>query len=150
MNESILKRRFGEFSTSGAFVLIKVQNAATKETMDIVCENMSWAFICKDDLNLISESSEYTPYMVKNYNKTFEVGEIVYSKLKGALAGDSYLQYSKTDWQSVKDEFLEKERGFYNIKEKSLERNLDFIKMLLLHNVVVRSDCYDGSTYIQE
>ncbi len=150
MDESILKRRFGEFSTSGSFVLIKLQNAETMETMDIICENMSWAFICKDDLKLILESKEYTDYMVKNYNKTFAVGNEIYLKLKGAQAGDTYMEYSQVPWQSVKAEFLEKERGFYNIKDRNIERNADFIKMLLHHNVVVRHDCYDGSVYVQE
>lgn len=33
MDENILKRRFGDFSTSATFIPIKVQNAITKEIM---------------------------------------------------------------------------------------------------------------------
>ncbi len=150
MDESILKRRFDEFSTSGAFVLIKLQNTATKETMDIVCENTDWAFMCKDSLKLVPSLKEYTDYMVKNYNKTFGVSDKIYSAMKGAKAGDSYIKYAKTPWEDVKAEFLEKERGFYNLKNAAFARNPDFIKMLLLHNVVVRRDCVSGRIYVQE
>ena len=150
MDENILKRRFGEFSTSGAFILAKIQNTQTKDSMEIICENAAWAFTCVNTLKLMASFKEYTDYMVKNYDKTFEVPDEIYSALKGSKAGDSYMKYAQTNWGEVKAEFLAKERGFYNIKDRKLERNPDFIKMLLLHNVVVRQDCIDGSVYVQE
>jgi len=153
MDENILKRRFGEFSTSEAFVLIKLKNKKTKETMDLVCENTYWADMCEKSLKLFSDSKEYTGYMVKNYNKTFEVNEKIYSALKDFKADDSYIKYSKAPWEEVKATFLKKERGlsnFFNIKDRNLQKNPDFIKMLLLHTVVVRRDCESGFIYVEE
>ncbi len=76
-----LKERFSDFSTSPVFVLIKIKNAATKEETEITCVNETWARICVEKLKLVNHKG-YTDYMVKNYNKTFEVDPKTYESLK--------------------------------------------------------------------
>ena len=150
ITNDILKRRYSEFSTSGAFILVKLQNSKTKEKMDIICENTYWNYTCSNNLKLFKSSNEYTDYMIKNYNKPFEVSDEFYSAHKGSRVGGSYDKYVDVPWETVKTTFLKQTRGFFEIKDRNLEKNIDFVKMLLLHNVVVRRDCYDGSIYIQE
>ncbi len=149
VSDHILKRRFGEFSTCGALVLIKVQNTKNREQMTIVCENETWESVCEDDLKLVPDIDEYTGYMVRNANTVFQLNDQTYSKLKSHKAGNSYSEASKKGWDYIKKEFLKPDRKFLKIKDKSLARNNDFLRMLLEQNVVVRVGCYAGEVYVE-
>ena len=150
MNESILKRRFGEFSTSDAFVKLKIKNIQTQEIVEIVCLNQIWVMVALNKLKLVDEWKKYTDYMIKNYDNVFELDNALYNSLKIYQADDSFQKEASNGWEWIKATYLERERGFYNIKDKKLEKNYAFFKMLLDLGVVLRQDCYDGSTYVQE
>ncbi len=150
VDKYILERRFGEFSTSGSLVLVKVKNTKTQEQMEIVCDNTEWMFVCQDDLKLVSKSKEYTEYMIKNYRQIFELAPETYAKLKVYKTGDSYKSESPKGWEEIKKEFFEPEKMYFVLKDKTLAKNRDFLRMLLEQNVVVRNTSYDGSLYVQE
>lgn len=81
ITKETLKKRFSDFSTSPIFVLIKIKNSETKEEAEITCANETWANICVKKLKLVNHKG-YTDYMVKNYNKVFDVEPKIYDNLK--------------------------------------------------------------------
>ncbi len=106
VTEATLKKRFGNFSTSPAYILIKIRNSQTKEEAEIACLNGTWANICVNELKVLKPETHYKnpddyyksyiSYMMSNYNKVFAVSPEVYAKLKG-ISRNSYIEPLKTN-----------------------------------------------------
>lgn len=158
-SKTALEERFGNFSTAGTFVLIRIQNASTNENAVILCENLEWfdVFMKIPQYSGYTQN-EYTDLMVKKYNQTF----VLPADLYGKLAETHPRAFSKTcdqdkekGMQFVADKYLEKrywDRArnsyVYNIKQQEGINNRSIIRMFLEMGFVVRRDCESGEIYI--
>ena len=150
LKNEILKRRFGYFSTSSTFVLIKMRNRETSEESYVVCTNTSWYMFLRRRLGLVKDADEYVGYMTEHYDDVFDLDSETFERYRSPLGDDRFDAFADLGWEYVRDNFLAKVRGYYDLKNRDDENDPAFLRMLLLQNVVVRKDCYSGTVYVQE
>ncbi len=150
ISEQVLRKRFEEFSSSGTLIKVKIQNKKTKEKMVIITGNISWYFICLDELKIVKNDKEYVDYMLKNYKKTFEVSDKTYKRFEYSRADKSYAEIRNLGWPEIKRRYLTSEASFYVIKNNRFERDNNFIAILLDQDVVIQVNCLYYKLHIND
>ncbi len=150
ISEQVLRKRFSESSSSDTFIKVKLQNKETKEKTTIVTGNIHWFLTCFDDLKIVHNDDEYTDYMVKNYRKTFAVSDKTYKRFENSRVDKSYAEIRNLGWPEIKRRYLSIERGCYEIKNKNLERDDNFIAILLDQDVVINRNCLYYKLHIHD
>jgi hypothetical protein len=158
VSEDVLRRRFSEFSTAGAFVLVKIQNSETGEQSVIVCENTDWFLTAKRQSYPIASQDEYINYMM-HYQDTFlPVPPNSYQHMAGnfdAGVHDAYTEDAALGMALIVEKYLEKfywspgGAHAYRIRDRNLSRSADFLRMLLEMGLVLRRECESGMVYIE-
>lgn len=148
VNENILKKRFGDFSTSPIYVLIPIKNKATGESGYYIANNVDAFMMCKRHIKNVSTSKEYTALMVNDYGTPLEVDDQIFKAIKADLTG-KYDTESKMGWDYIKNKYFLPGISL-ELKDPELIKDYDFLKMLLEQNVIVRSNCYTGKVMIYE
>jgi len=158
VTEDVLRRRFGEFSTAGAFVLVKIQDRATGERAVIVCENTDWFFAAREFDHSLSHEKEYTAYMIRNYGTFLPVPGKVFRELVGsfgAAQGDAYAGDAVRGIAFVAGKYLERFEWSpggshaYRVRDRKLAYDRSFLRLLLELGLVVRRDCESGMIYVE-
>ncbi len=157
----VLRRRYGEFSTSGAFVLLHIKNRETGECAHAVCENMDWYLIARDEGIFTGKADEeYVDFMVKNHDRLFEVSGTSYGELLklDAPEREAYAQLKSKGIPYLADNFLTRwywnapqNTGpyMYNITEEKHAYDESFLRVLLEMGLVVRRECESGQRYVE-
>jgi hypothetical protein len=157
----VLRRRYGEFSTAGAYVLLHVKNRETGECAHVVHENMDWYLIARDEGIFIGDADEeYVDFMVKNHDRLFEVGDASYTELLklDAPEREAYARLKSKGIPYLVDAYLTrwywnapKNTGpyVYNITEEKYAYDESFLRVLLEMGLVVRRECESGQRYVE-
>ena len=159
ISERVLGERFGNFSTAGSFVLIKIQDASSQENSVIVCENEDW-FVALATIPEYADytDKQYTDLMLKKYDQTFIVNTELFKKLSVSHAAPLIEEYDKAKAKGLKyivDTYLKKgywdtakNKGVYIIKSSKSGDARSLLRMLLEMGFVVRRDCESGERFI--
>ena len=149
IDSNILKQRYSNFSTSKSLILLKIKNA--NKEIYVITNNTSWFRLCLRQLELIKDEKEYVSYMIKNYDKTFEVPFRVFEDLRQDEA--ELPNFKEKTWAEIKAVYLvEKGPGLYQLKnpQSRLDWNMSFLRLLLEQNVTVCRGSYDGTLHISD
>jgi len=153
LTRHILLRRFGEFSSAGSFVMVKIKNADREEECSIVCENTDWyLFISALKEYSFSSDEDYTDYMIAHYDEVFELSSDKYEEMKNSYEAPSLHEFEeakKAGISFVADTYLKKGQYGYFIRDKKLEHNRSLLRMLLEMGLVVRRECESGNIYVE-
>lgn len=157
--EDILKKRFGEFSTAGAFVLIKIQNKKTGDKAFIVPENTDWfIYILEEKEYGIKDEEDYLNFMLKEYDRYFELSDEKYKELTCSFEAKKVPEFQKIKDKGINhllENYFEKYYWspggpyVYSFQDEKLEHNRDFLMILLEMGLLVRRDCESGMIYVE-
>ena len=141
--KNIRRKIFANMPLSPAYVCIKVKNIKTGEQIDIICLNTQWMCICLNSLKLVKEKSDYTGYMVDNYDKVFELNDELYNKLKKYEADDLYVDKYKTR-EDIDKYYLSISN---DDALKKMSKNQPLMKLFVLNGYVIRQHNKSGKIY---
>lgn len=157
--EDILKKRFGEFSTAGAFVLIKIQNKKTGDKAFIVPENTDWfMYVLEEKEYGIKNEEDYLNFMLKEYDRYFELSDEKYKELTGSFEAKKVPEFQEIKEKGLTyllENYFEKYYWnpggsyVYSFRDEKLEHNRDFLMVLLEIGLVVRRECESGMIYVE-
>ena len=154
-NEAILRKRFGEFSTAEAFVLLKIKDQKSGEKSFIVCPNTDWYMTLSEEKSFPSQK-DYVDFMVKNYDKEFVLSHEAYKELvKLYEAKPDFEELRGNGIDYIVKTYLKKyywsPGGSYDyvFKDEKLSRNRSFLKILLELGLILRADCESGMIYVE-
>ena len=142
--KNIRRKIFANMPLSPAYVCIKLKNTKTQEQIDIICLNTQWMEICLNSLKLVKEKSDYTAYMVDNYDKVFELNDELYNKLKKYEADDFYVDKYKTR-EDIDKYYLSLISNDDALKKMS--ENQSLMKLFVLNGYVIRQHNKSGKIY---
>ncbi len=156
----VLRKRYGEFSTAGAFISVCVENKDLKQKSTIVCENAYWYDILTKKTNYFKGSArQYVDFMLKNHDQCFQLSADVFkelSKTHEALRKDAYeMDMDKVKGVSyvankyLKKNFWNANKYDYVFRDNKYESDRSLLRMLLELGLVVRRDCESGQGYIE-
>jgi hypothetical protein len=157
VTEDVLRRRFSEFSTAGAFVLVKIQNSETGEQSVIVCENTDWYLTAKRQDYPVANQSEYINYMMHYQDTYLPMPGSTYQNLVSNYGANeqSTAEDAGRGMALIAERYLEKffwspgGSHAYRIKDRNLSRSAAFLRLLLEMGLVVRRDCESGMIYVE-
>lgn len=156
--QDVLSRRYGEFSTAGAFILVCISNKESGKTAEIVCENTEWYdILTKETAYFKGNEKEYLDFMLKNHDKCFELSALAFDKLAKELSVPKNEVFEKDKNKGIKfvaEKYLKKNSWSpsnydYIIRDKRFEHDRGLLRMLLESGLVVRRDCESGQRFIE-
>ncbi|MFH1125554.1 MAG: hypothetical protein V1703_00370 [Candidatus Altiarchaeota archaeon] len=161
ISEDVLKRRYGQFSTAGAFISLFVRNKESGREAYAVVENEDWyLMLTREEGREFKDTGDYTQYMIENHQRCFEVKDSTFNELMKfeAPAKDEYEKDKSEGVQHVKNKYLEKfywnapkNTGayVYFIREEKYAYDESFLRVLLELGLVVRRECESGHRYVE-
>ncbi len=146
---NILRARFSEFSTSNAFVLVKIKNAATDEVMSIVLSNSSWYYYAKRcNINIPSETQAYVEYMIENYDKPFTISDEAFKCMK-IFKADSFYQYEgKKGKDYLINKYFESGGEGLVLTDRKIKNSNALMRVFLENNILLKTGCYSNAIFI--
>lgn len=157
----VLRRRYGEFSTAGAFILLRIRNKETGEYADAVYENMDWYLMAtRGNIIPVKGEKEYIEFMIENYDRSFDVSDADFKELIkfDAPAKEEYEAIKAKGIPYLVSSYLEKwywnapkNTGsyMYLIREEKYAYDESFLRVLLDMDLVVRRECESGHRYVE-
>lgn len=156
-------RRYGQFSTAGAFVLVRVRNKANGEEADVVCENTQWFLVLyRDESYATKNENEYLSFMLNHDGECFEISDNAFCELSKhgtALATSEYEVVKQKGLKCVVGTYFTKlywnapantgPYAYFVTDQRKLAHDRSFIRMLLEMGVVVRRECESGQIYVE-
>ena len=157
-SEDILNRRYGEFSTAGAYILVCIGSEESDLKTFIVCENTDWYItLTEETASFKGNDEQYLKFMIKNYNKRFSLPETVFNKLVKEYSAPKNKAFETDKSKGLKhvvSKYLQKNTWspgsyYYSIRINTYQNNRSFLRMLLELGLVVRRDCESGMIYVE-